>query len=265
MRYDRAFERTRFSTEVIEDAIKVFADLSQTDTSDLDLKTMAVTTDRGYWMFDSLDEYLSEHRSPHKSSDLWVWTPDMGSFLHVQELDIKEMKLSTEVGITLPDRAHIMRLAGVFERRASEFAVPATPDPQPRVFIGHGRSGQWRDLKDHLHEQHGYLVEAYETGARAGHVIRDILEEMLDASSFAVLVHTGEDETLDGSKRARQNVIHETGLFQGRLGFGRAIVLLEDGVEGYSNLQGVHQIQYSAGNIKETFGDVLATLRREFS
>jgi predicted nucleotide-binding protein len=137
--------------------------------------------------------------------------------------------------------------------------------PPPRVFIGHGRSQQWRDLKDHLHEQHGYSVEAYEIGARAGHVIRDILEEMMKSSSIAFLVMTGDDETSEGKLRARQNVVHEIGLFQGRLGFSRAIVLLENGVEEFSNLQGIHQIRYSQGHIKETFGDVLATLRREFS
>lgn len=87
---------------------------------------------------------------------------------------------------------------------------------------------------------------------------------MLASSSFAVLVMTAEDETAEGAFRARQNVIHEIGLFQGRLGFSRAIVLVEDAVELFSNLQGVQQIRYSQGNSRETFGDVLATLRREF-
>ena len=75
---------------------------------------------------------------------------------------------------------------------------------------------------------------------------------------------TGEDETANGKPRARQNVIHETGLFQGRLGFNRAIMLLEEGVEEFSNIQGIEQIRFNRGNIKETFGDILATLRREF-
>lgn len=101
-------------------------------------------------------------------------------------------------------------------------------------------------------------------GARAGHAIRDILEQMLKASSFALLVLTAEDETADGAKRARQNVVHETGLFQGRLGFSRAIVMLESGVEDFSNINGIEQIRFSKDNIKETFGDVLAVLRREF-
>ena len=88
---------------------------------------------------------------------------------------------------------------------------------------------------------------------------------MLSKTSFAVLVLTGEDETSDGGSRARQNVIHEAGLFQGRLGFNRAIILLEEGTEEFSNIQGIEQIRFGKANIKETFGEILATLRREFA
>lgn len=87
---------------------------------------------------------------------------------------------------------------------------------------------------------------------------------MLTQASFAVLVLTGEDATGDHQMRARQNVVHEVGLFQGKLGFARAIVLLEEGVEDFSNVSGIHQIRFSKGGIRETYGDVLATLRREF-
>jgi predicted nucleotide-binding protein len=138
------------------------------------------------------------------------------------------------------------------------------PPDSPTIFIGHGGSQQWRDLKDHLHEKHAFRVTAYEIGARAGHAIRDILNDMLSQSSFAILVMTGEDQTPDGGKRARQNVVHEAGLFQGRLGFSRAIVLLEEGTEEFSNIHGVDQIRFDKKRIKETFGDVVATIRREF-
>ena len=95
------------------------------------------------------------------------------------------------------------------------------------MFIGHGRSQIWRELKDHLQDLHGYKVEAYEVGARAGHVVRDILGSMLDSSSFALLVMTAEDEMADGTFQPRMNVVHELGLFQGRLGW-RGIMLLEE-------------------------------------
>lgn len=87
---------------------------------------------------------------------------------------------------------------------------------------------------------------------------------MLSESSFAALVFTGEDIHSDGKVHARENVVHELGLFQGCFGFTRAVVLLEEGVKEFSNIYGINQIKFSKGNIRETFGDVMATIRREF-
>lgn len=129
--------------------------------------------------------------------------------------------------------------------------------------MGHGHSESWKELRDHLRDKHGFEIEGYEIGARAGHTIRDVLERMLARSSIAFLIMTGEDLTASGELNPRLNVVHEAGLFQGRLGFNRAIVLLEDGTTEFSNIHGVEQLRF--GNIKEVFGDVLATVRREFA
>ena len=168
------------------------------------------------------------------------------------------------VSLDLDRRSAIERVFDIFEADVEKSRIPDEAITKPKVFIGHGRSTLWRDLKDHLHDKHDYDVVAYEIGSRAGHAIRDILEDMLSKSSFAVLVMTAEDQTIDGHFQARQNVIHETGLFQGRLGFSRAIILLEDGAEEFSNIHGIEQIRFSRGNIKETYGEVLATIKREF-
>lgn len=169
--------------------------------------------------------------------------------------------------VSLKTRAQIERVFGVLERNVGRCMVQdeETEEKQkPVVFIGHGRSTAWRDLKDHLQDQHGIVVVAYEIGARAGHTIRDILDDMLGRASIAFLVMTCEDTLDDGTLRARQNVVHETGLFQGKLGFSRGIVLLESGAEEFSNLYGIQQIRFAKGSIRETFGDVLATIKREF-
>jgi len=129
------------------------------------------------------------------------------------------------------------------------------------VFIGHGRSPVWRVLADHLRDHHGCRIITYESAPRAGQSIADILREMSSEASFAVLVHTAEDEQPDGKVRARQNVVHETGLFQGRLGFGRTIVVRERGCDDFSNLAGIQELTYE-GDIRQVFGDVVAALRR---
>ena len=87
---------------------------------------------------------------------------------------------------------------------------------------------------------------------------------MLNDSSIAFLVLTGEDITNYGEAYARQNVSSQIRLISGKIGFNRAIALLEDGVVEFSNIYGINQIRFSKGNIRETFGDVLATIKREF-
>jgi predicted nucleotide-binding protein len=86
---------------------------------------------------------------------------------------------------------------------------------------------------------------------------------MLDASAIAFLVMTAEDEMADGTLQARMNVIHEAGLFQGRLGFSRAIVMLEEGCTEFSNVAGLGQIRFPRGNIAAAFEDVRRVLERE--
>lgn len=177
--------------------------------------------------------------------------------------------LRTLVTVAAENRAQIERVFSVFSENEERCRIQSSEEEEEeeqevKVFIGHGGDSQWKDLKDHLHEKHGYTIVAYEIGARAGHSIRDVLEDMLDESSIALLVMTGEDMDGEGKLHARENVIHETGLFQGRLGFSRAIILLEHGTEEFSNIAGIQQIRFAKGNIATTFGDVLSVLKREF-
>jgi hypothetical protein len=49
-----------------------------------------------------------------------------------------------------------------------------------------------------------------------------------------------------------------------RLGLPRAIILRGQRCEGFSNVAGTNEIHFSPGNMREVFGDVLATIYREF-
>lgn len=274
MEKTKVYSFTHFDPETIASAHELCSTLSkQLKALRLQVQSDLVTT----WEHESLAEFLADYRDSRGSSvalfnchtakvgfqvstsagygrtpnghDAWGW--------------------ETTVSVNAPSRELIERVFSIFEANHDSARMVPEPRPAPKkepptVFIGHGRSPLWRDLKDHLAEHHGYGVKAFESGARAGHVARDVLEELLAESSFALLVLTAEDEQADGGRRARQNVVHEAGLFQGKLGFRRAILLLEDGCEGFSNVAGLQHIPFSRGNIREVFGDVLATLRREF-
>jgi predicted nucleotide-binding protein len=163
----------------------------------------------------------------------------------------------------------ISSLRAHMERR-EKMKTPHVPSPAPssvvgkgHVFIGHGRSSQWLLLKDFLKDRLGIPYDEFNRVAVAGVTNVERLSEMLDAASFAFLVMTGEDEMAGGKTQPRMNVVHEAGLFQGRLGFGKAIVLLEDGCEDFSNIDGLGQIRFPKGNIKAAFEDIRRVLERE--
>ena len=204
------------------------------------------------WRHDSVLEFWADYRRSSESIYFFVQLGTSPEYkLQVDVTGISNNR-ATEVMVAAPDRSAIESVFQSFEdqRDASKLPEVALPE-KTKVFIGHGRSPLWLELKDHLQDSHGYSVEAYEIGARAGHAVRDVLEKMLDESCLAFLVMTGEDEANEDELRARQNVVHELGLFQGRLGFSRAIAVVEHGTILFSNIEGIQQIRFSQGNIRE--------------
>lgn len=132
-----------------------------------------------------------------------------------------------------------------------------------KVFIGHGgASADYQTLGIWLTDQ-GLEWEVFDRKPTAGMSIKERLTEMLNNAQIAFLLMTSEDETAEGKSVARANVIHEVGLFQGRLGWMKAIILLEEGCEEFSNIVGVGQIRYPKGNIKAVFDDIRQVLVRE--
>ncbi len=131
------------------------------------------------------------------------------------------------------------------------------------VFIAHGRSPLWARLQLYLQDELGLRVVNFESESRAGEPAVSILTKMLGEADFAILVLTAEDETATGSMRARQNVIHEVGLFQSKLGFNKAIFLKQEGVEDFTNVAGLQYIPFSDNKIEQTFYELRRTLERE--
>lgn len=131
------------------------------------------------------------------------------------------------------------------------------------VFIGHGRSSVWRELKDFIQDELELKCDEFNRVEVAGTTTVDRLKQMLDEAAFAFLVLTAEDERLDGTVAARENVIHEAGLFQGRLNFERAIIILENGCNEFSNIHGLSELRFDSGKIEGIFDRVRRTLKRE--
>ncbi|MEZ8782600.1 TIR domain-containing protein [Vibrio splendidus] len=155
----------------------------------------------------------------------------------------------------------IQRIAKYLQNQESKMVIEERIGTH--VFIGHGRSHDWRDLKDFVSERLNLPWDEFNRVPVAGLTNITRLAQMLDQASIAFLVMSAEDEQADGNQHARMNVIHEVGLFQGRLGFERAIVLLEEGCEEFTNIQGLGQIRYPKGNISAVFEEIRQVLERE--
>lgn len=133
----------------------------------------------------------------------------------------------------------------------------------PTVFIGHGRSKLWYQLQAYLQNDLGIKVTNYERNSRSSEHIIDVLKKFTSEATFAVIVMTAEDEMVTHVKRTRQNVVHELGFFQGTLGFSKVAILKQNGVEEFTNIDGLQYIPFSGEDIRETFHDLTRMLKRE--
>jgi predicted nucleotide-binding protein len=158
--------------------------------------------------------------------------------------------------------ADIGRKAGSHLERKSRQKI-AAGRVGTNVFIGHGRSSEWRKLKDFIQDRLQLPWDEFNRVPVAGITNITRLSEMLDAAAIALLVLTAEDEMADGEVQARMNVVHEAGLFQGRLAFTKAILLLEEGCSQFSNVEGLGQIRFPKGNIVACFEEIRRVLERE--
>jgi predicted nucleotide-binding protein len=156
-------------------------------------------------------------------------------------------------------RAYLKKLG--FSPTSAPATAQQTESKKPTevtVAIGHGHSLVWKDLRELARDRLGLKVIEFNSRPTAGVANKERLVEMLREADLAFLVLTAEDEQADGTVHARLNVVHEVGLFQGKLGFEKVAVLVEETCEEFSNLAGLGQIRFPKGNVTAAFEDVRA-------
>ncbi|HLH94646.1 MAG TPA: TIR domain-containing protein [Xanthobacteraceae bacterium] len=259
MKKTKSYANIKFSSRIVRRGIDICTGLSN-ERKEGRLRSTA-TFSGEKWELDNVEDFLSHYASDEVEEATLDASWDAGS----KSFSLYLNSRGTQIGVQTNLRASIESVFSIFEDAPAEdkAALSAKRIKDVSVFIGHGQDRQWEKLKAHLQDQLGLEVTAYETGARAGHTIRDVLEKIVRKSSMALLVLTKEGST-GSALRARENVIHECGLFQGRLGFDRAVLLVEDGVELASSFDDIPQLRFRKGRLSEVFDDVLVTLRREF-
>lgn len=162
--------------------------------------------------------------------------------------------------------SHLATLAKQAEdakRAATEKSAARNKDAATSVCICHGRSGEWKELRAYIENGLHLPSGEFNRVPVAGLANFARLAELLRQSAFAVLVLTGDDEDAEGAPVAGMNVVHEAGLFQGRLGFGRAVILVEEGCGDLSQVHGLPRIRFPKGHIASAFGELRALLEQE--
>jgi predicted nucleotide-binding protein len=175
---------------------------------------------------------------------------------------VSDLFVANKEGLGIVDYDAVAGEIDSIVRDNREFEI-AVQDLIPRVFIGHGHADDWRTVAEFVSNDLGLAVEEYEKESSVGYSVTARLEAMLAASSLAIIVMSPEDEQQDQKRRARQNVVHEVGLFQGRLGFEKVIPLRHKNCEQFSNLSGINEILYDTNDWKAAFAKIRGGAERE--
>jgi predicted nucleotide-binding protein len=122
------------------------------------------------------------------------------------------------------------------------------------IFISHGHNELLKlKLKDFVENRLKRKAVVLSEQPSKGMTVVEKLERASGECSSAIILMTGDDTLRDGGVRARQNVIHELGFFQGKYGRNNVILLVEEGLELFSNISGIVDIRFDPNNFSAAF------------
>ncbi len=131
-----------------------------------------------------------------------------------------------------------------------------------KIFIGHGHHVAWKELYLMLTKSFKVEAEPFEFNSAPGDQVIATLERLLAECPFAFIIMTAEKQTTEGEFLARANLYHEAGLWQGKHGFGNAVILLDQQATTFSNNQGLLYIRFDRDNVNASYPEIHKTLKR---
>lgn len=224
------------------------------------------TRGRLYPSFDlkEVEQYFTTY-SDLKSSleklnpDLYFSIPDRVFPLNEQYVD--EDKISrTFVELFIRDIEYI------FEIYSQHSSIDSKKEERlDKIFISHGSSKYWMEVQNYIEKD--LEIETIELAQRPnlGRTVIQKLNEESDNCSYAVVVMTGDDKISEDETRARENVMHEIGYFQGKYGIEKVCLLHEEGTNIPSNIHGLVYIPFPKEVISATFGSLVRELKIHFN
>ncbi|EMI20875.1 Signal transduction response regulator, receiver region domain protein [Rhodopirellula maiorica SM1] len=169
----------------------------------------------------------------------------------------KKQDQTTEVvaaAMRLGARYFLDKEAGTFFSKLEYHLKEILVEQASNVFISHGHNELLKlKLKDFVQNRYGKTPVILSELPSEGLTIVEKLEKASKSCKCAIILMTKDDQTHDGGVRARQNVIHEIGFFQGKYGRKKVMLLAEKGVEMFSNISGIVRIEFDADHFESVF------------
>ena len=173
---------------------------------------------------------------------------------------------SDQLAPLVADLEYILEVRANSELKSNLVSKDRDPSERPgRVFISHGRSPDWREVQVYIEKDVKFETLELAQEPNKGRTVLQKLDEESNSCSFAVVVMTGDDDIGIGAPRARENVMHEIGYFQGKYGLANVCLLHEEGTNIPSNIHGLVYIPFPKGLVSATFGVLGRELRAAFS
>lgn len=218
---------------------------------------------RGHVPYDEIFDYVTRYR--RLRDEIIAALPPLYSDLPKRTHPASPTGAQAEHFVQLVrDLQYIFEVRANSELTQDERAFSEEKRPQ-RVFISHGRSPDWREVQSYLEKDLG--IDTLEL-AQAPNLGRTVLQKLNDESekcSFSVVVMTGDDQVDLGPPRARENVLHEIGFFQGKFGLENVCLLYEEGTNIPSNIHGLVYIPFPKGLVSAGFSVLARELEAAFS
>lgn len=149
-------------------------------------------------------------------------------------------------------------------RRTTELRARSAPKPGgPGIALGHGKSGLWRLLRDRMAADFPVPCHGFQQVPLPGLGTMAAMLEVLPRARFAILMLTREDVACEGEPAASLNVARLAGLFQGRLGFSKVLLLTEEGGPALPGVNDLPRLVFPAGDPVAIWPEARAILESE--
>ena len=126
-----------------------------------------------------------------------------------------------------------------------------------KIFISYGHNELLKlKLKEYIRSRLKREIIILDELPNNGLTIVEKLEKASAYCNYAIVLLTKDDQVKEGGMRARQNVIHEVGFFQGKYGRNKVLLLCEKGVDLFSNISGIMHIDFEADHFEAVYDSI---------